>query len=198
MVNENVPQREIERQTGLSRPYIRKVAREVGYQFPRNGFEVIGNMCMCVNCGAFFRRPTSKIERAKQQFCDVVCKQAFFAGPNHPSWSTGVTARSFSTWVVNQSGYKKWKEAVLERDGYACVISGRKNELHAHHIVMKALDPSMAFNIDNGITLNEQIHIEIHKLIREGVGFEEAIQKLKDKHKEEREKSNSDFNNKEE
>lgn len=29
-------QREIERMTGLSRPYIRKLARNIGHQFPRN------------------------------------------------------------------------------------------------------------------------------------------------------------------
>jgi hypothetical protein len=103
-------QREIERETGLSRPYIRKLARDIGHQFARNGIEILGKVCMCTNCGTLFRRPQSKIDRAKQQFCDNLCKLAFMKGPNHPAWKTGKTASSFSSWVKNQADYyQKWQ-----------------------------------------------------------------------------------------
>ncbi len=179
-----IGQREIERITGLSRPYLRKLAKQIGHQFPRNGVEVVGKLCMCVNCGAFFRRPLSKVERAKNNFCDDYCKLVFMKGANHPSWKQGKASSSFSKWVKNQAGYETWRQAVLERDGHACVISGRTDDLHVHHVMPKAegISPEKAFDVSNGMTLNREVHEEVHSLIREGNDFEDAIVKLKEKY----------------
>lgn len=184
MMMHGEPQREICRITGLSRPYLRKLAKTVGYQFPRNGIEVVGNLCMCTNCGSFYRRPQSKMNRAKHSFCCEICRIAWQKGSNHPAWKTGDSSRTFSDWVRNQSGYTKWRDTVLERDGHRCVVSGRTDKLHAHHILPKAegMNPERAFDVSNGITLCEDVHIEIHELIRSGVDFDEALLTLKNKY----------------
>jgi hypothetical protein len=177
-------QREIERETGVSRQYIRRLARNLGHQFPRNGIEIVGKICMCANCGAFFKKPPSKIKRAKNQFCDIYCKEAFFKGINHPNWKHGKNVETFSTWIKNQASYDTWRQSVLERDGNQCVISGRTDNLQAHHIFQKAenFSPEKSLDPSNGITLNFEVHVEIHDLIRKGVGFEEAIEVLKKKY----------------
>lgn len=174
-------QRDIERETGLSRPYLRKLARSIGHQFPRNGIEVVGKLCMCTNCGTMFRRPPSKVERAKHQFCDELCKVAYMKGANHPMWKTGKTAATFSTWIKNQAGYQKWRDAVLERDGYMCAISSRTDNLDVHHIIPKqeGISPERALDVSNGITMNREVHERVHELIRQGHEFEEAITILK-------------------
>lgn len=57
------------------------------------------------------------------------------------------------------SSYKlrKWRVAVLKRDGYRCQLCNDKpsqtSRLSAHHIEPKALVPSLAYDINNGITL---------------------------------------------
>jgi hypothetical protein len=137
MTVDNLPQREIERKTGLSRPFLRKLSRQVSYQFPRNGVELVGKLCMCANCGTMFNRAASKVERAKNQFCDTECKLAFMKGPNHPAWKTGASAKSFSSFIKNLAGYEKFRQAVIERDGGKCVISGRTDNLDVHHIEFK-------------------------------------------------------------
>ena len=174
-------QRDIEHETGLSRPYIRKLAAQIGHQFPRNGIEVKGQLCMCSNCGWFFRKPASRVKRAKHQFCEDICRQAWMKGANHPAWKTGITANTFSSWVKNQAEYRQWAENVLERDNHTCVISGRTDNLEAHHILMKAESesPDKVFDIDNGITLNKEVHQRMHELIREGKGVEESMEQLK-------------------
>lgn len=186
MLENQLSQYEIQRTTGLSRPFLRKLARQIGYQFPRNGIEIIGQVCMCSNCGSMFRRPPSKATKGKRQFCDDLCRIAFHKGANHPSWKVGKTATSFSNWVKNQSQYREWREKVLERDGYKCVISGRTDDLHIHHLEPKAenISPEKAFLVDNGITLNREVHEEVHKLIREGFGFYEAINELRNKYEQ--------------
>ena len=182
---DGISQRQIARITGLSRPFIRILAKSIGKKFQRNGIDIQGELCMCSNCGSFFRRPHSKVVRSKNQFCDAICKNAFVQGPNHPNWKNGVSASSFSSWVKNQSGYDTWRRDVLERDGYRCCISGKENDLDVHHIMPKAeeFNPEKAFDVSNGMVLNREIHQRIHELIREGFGFDGAIDKLKAEYK---------------
>jgi 5-methylcytosine-specific restriction endonuclease McrA len=180
-------QRDIEMETGLSRPYLRKLAKEVGHQFPRNGIEVKGTLCMCSNCSALFRKPPSRVKRAKHQFCDEVCRESWMKGANHGAWDHGKSASTWSSWVKNQKAYKDWQEAVLKRDNYTCQISGRTDNLQAHHIFMKAesMNPEKAFDVDNGITMNFEVHQRIHQLIREGWGFEESLKMIKKEYSQE-------------
>jgi hypothetical protein len=128
-------QREIEKKTGLSRPFIRKLAKQIGHQFPRNGKEIVGTLCMCGNCGAFFRRPNSKVIYSKNQFCDELCKHAYQKGPSHPAWKDGRASSTFSAWAKNQSAYDDFRKAVLEKYGNKCAISGRTDNIEVHHII---------------------------------------------------------------
>jgi hypothetical protein len=101
------------------------LAKQVGHQFPRNGIELKGQLCMCINCSCLFRKPLSRVQRAKRQFCDEECRIDYLKGINHPSWKGGESFRTFSQWVKNQAAFKDWREAVLKRDNYTCQISGR-------------------------------------------------------------------------
>lgn len=159
------------RLTNISRPYIRKLARSVGFQFPRAGIEQRGILCACVHCGILYFRSASKVDRAEQNFCSVPCKNWFQRGVNHPSWKDGDRIRSFSSWVTQQADYKKWREAVLERCGRKCVISGRDYNLEAHHVLAKAESMNMedVFKVDNGISLNDEVHQRLHQLVSQKV-----------------------------
>lgn len=175
-------QREVERMTNLSRPFIRKIAQKINRQFDRNGIEIKGVLCMCYNCGTLFRKAPSKIKRAKNQFCDEYCKLSYMKGPNHPGWKTGKSANTFSSWVKNQAGYQQFREEALNRAGYKCEVSGDTEELDVHHISPKALDQESAFDPNNAIVLSKKAHRRIHEIIREGKGFEEAVAKLKEEY----------------
>lgn len=177
-------QRDIERETGLCRPFIRKLSREIGHQFERNGIEKKGQRCMCTNCELLFYKPQSRIDRAERQFCSEDCRKAYVKGSNHPMWRTGVTANSFSSWIKNQACYEDFRQKVLIRDGHKCIVSGKTDHLHVHHILHKAeaFSPEKALDPDNAITLNDEVHREIHKLTREGNSFDESIIILKAKY----------------
>lgn len=187
LIRSGVAQRDIERDYGASRTFLRKLAKKIGYQFPRNGIENVGQVCMCASCGRLFRRPRSKVERAKYNLCSDVCRVDYMRADKAGAWKDGSSVRSFSSWIVNQQGYEDWRKAVLERYNYKCAISGRDYDLHCHHIEFKGKEENYgkALDVDNGIILNEEIHKEIHKLAREGLTFEEACEKLKKKYSKE-------------
>lgn len=187
LIQQNVPQREIARQTGLSRPYLKKLASSIGHKFPRNGYEIVGDMCMCANCGAFLRRPPSKISRCEKQYCDVVCKNMHMRGEENPQWKGGTKSKTFSEWLMNQADYKDWRKQVLERDNYTCQITGLtkdETQLDVHHILPKAEFQDMALEPNNGITLSKEAHDLIHKLIREGHDYQDAVEVAKERIKE--------------
>jgi uncharacterized phage protein (TIGR02220 family) len=63
--------------------------------------------------------------------------------------------------------YEKWKNAVYERDGYACRECGSDQDIHAHHIKSFIDYPELRFDVDNGITLCRECHMKIHNSITE-------------------------------
>ena len=57
---------------------------------------------------------------------------------------------------------------MFERDTWTCVLCGRMRrpgdrvELQAHHIVPVSSDPSLAFDLENGMTLCVECHRDHH------------------------------------
>lgn len=55
-----------------------------------------------------------------------------------------------------------WKGAVKLRDGFSCKKCGCEDELQVHHIIPVNKDPSLAWDINNGITLCKRCHSKFH------------------------------------
>lgn len=63
--------------------------------------------------------------------------------------------------------YKQWRSDVFSRDNFTCQICGKRGgKLNAHHILRYSRDVIHRTAIENGITLCEQCHRELHH--REG------------------------------
>lgn len=61
------------------------------------------------------------------------------------------------------SKYKKWKKDVLERDLFTCQKCGHIGNLVVHHIKSFADNMELRFDVNNGITLCQNCHKEVHK-----------------------------------
>lgn len=60
--------------------------------------------------------------------------------------------------------YADWRIGVFERDNYACQKCGKLGgTLNAHHIKKYSEFPELRYVLDNGITLCESCHRNIHK-----------------------------------
>lgn len=62
--------------------------------------------------------------------------------------------------------YRKWRENVLIRDDYTCKHCGTKIELEVHHIKKFSEFEDERYEINNGVTLCKQCHMELHRLER--------------------------------
>ncbi len=60
--------------------------------------------------------------------------------------------------------YKRWRNAVFERDSYTCQSCGESGvHLNAHHKKSWKSYPAYRFDVSNGVTLCERCHKEYHK-----------------------------------
>lgn len=60
--------------------------------------------------------------------------------------------------------YNEWRKAVYERDHYTCQICGKVGgRLNAHHIKSFAKNPDLRFDVDNGVTLCDKCHKDVHR-----------------------------------
>lgn len=53
----------------------------------------------------------------------------------------------------------EWRKSVYERDNWTCQKCGKRGgKLNAHHIIAVSADPSLVYDISNGITLCQKCH----------------------------------------
>ena len=90
-------------------------------------------------------------------------------GPKSRNWKGG---KSYDYKIARDSSkWKTWRELVFERDNYTCQECGDNSfkgrgksiKLNAHHIKKYLLYPELRYNINNGITLCEKCHKELHR-----------------------------------
>lgn len=64
----------------------------------------------------------------------------------------------------NCAEYHEWRRNVFERDAFTCQICGQVGgKLNAHHIAPYAENVGLRYDVDNGITLCEKCHKEVHR-----------------------------------
>jgi len=81
---------------------------------------------------------------------------------NHYNWKGGVTPVHE---IERRSGsYAAWRVNIFERDRYTCQSCGvRGTVLHAHHIKSFSKHPSLRMDLENGITLCKECHLNAHR-----------------------------------
>ena len=117
----------------------------------------------------------SDAARAKQK---TIKPMQGIVGPAHPGWRGGTIPlrRELTEWSV----YKKWKQNVLERDGFICQeCFSSSGVMHAHHIkpvkvilkdnniktAKEAINCADLWDVTNGQTLCSVCHPKVEKRI---------------------------------
>jgi len=79
---------------------------------------------ICVWCGKTFEVPPS---HQWIKCCSRECRYASYSGPGNPQWK--------NRRVYRGRGFKKIRQAILERDQFRCTGCGSAKQLVVHHIV---------------------------------------------------------------
>lgn len=88
-------------------------------------------------------------------------RMASLTGSKNYKWDSTRTDEDRDSFH-RSTGHRKWREAVLERDGNECVRCDSAEDLHAHHIYPYSEYPEMREDVDNGVTLCKICHDEFH------------------------------------
>lgn len=137
-------------------------SRECLYNFHRT-------VIKCDYCGQEFSNINSKIKLSEKHFCCVECQRKYQSilehNPNYNSKKTQEERKNGRSGV----GIPQWRKEVYERDNYTCKITGdnKGGNLVAHHLYSYADYPELRTDVNNGVTITE----EIHKLFHNTYGY---------------------------
>ena len=109
----------------------------------------------CPVCGCRFNAKASE-----DKYCSWECYNSdrhMPSGEDHWNWQGGKED------TRDSSKSKQWRLAVYKKDDYKCQKCGCTEKLNAHHIYAWAHYEELRYDINNGITLCEDCHKNIHK-----------------------------------
>ena len=118
---------------------------------------------VCIVCGKkFIVAVYNRYIKHCSHECGSITQRKKISGSNCYMWKGGITPEL--THIRESLGYKNWRKSVFERDDYTCQFCGRKDKgLNAHHIKRFVDYPTLRLDVDNGLTLCEECHINIHR-----------------------------------
>lgn len=96
------------------------------------------------------------------------------SGANGTGWKGGITEANR---IFRRSlGYREWRRKCMERDWFRCKISGYKGkDIVVHHIENFADKQELRFDVNNGITLRHDVHVEFHNKYGRGKNTREQL-----------------------
>jgi hypothetical protein len=86
--------------------------------------------------------------------------ESYVSGERHLWWKGGVTVKQKGLRASRE--YRHWRKAVLERDGYKCVMCGDTSKLEVDHIIAFVIvqhDKDRLYDVANGRTLCKPCHV---------------------------------------
>lgn len=109
--------------------------------------------------------PVSQETREKMRLLRIGKSNLSVKGERHPRWIKDRSKLKHPRlWHTAESD--AWYKSVFSRDCFTCQVCGdnKGGNLNAHHKFPWKDFPQLRFDINNGITLCEKCHIEIHRL----------------------------------
>ncbi len=104
-----------------------------------------------------FKEETSEDKKER-----IIMTSCSLRGINREDFKGFVTP--MNTKIRQSKKSKEWKQKCLKRDNFSCRVSGSKENLQVHHLESFASNPDLRFDVDNGITLNKEIHSQFHSM----------------------------------
>lgn len=105
-------------------------------------------VCRC-SCGAIKSMRGASLRNGSIKTC--ANRKIHWVGENATNWKGGVTPINVA--IRNSGIYDEWRNAILEKDGYKCVVCGTSKKLEVHHIYPFSSYIDDRFKTCSGISL---------------------------------------------
>lgn len=137
---------------------------------------------ICDECGKVTYKIKYLVDRSKHLFCSIEChgkwKSKNMTGENSPTWNPDLTDEERER-GRKYPEYYNFLTNRMRKDNYTCNVCGKHskwgNGLNVHHLNSYNWDRSNRTNIENGITLCKECHVEFHKLYGYGNNTKEQF-----------------------
>jgi hypothetical protein len=127
------------------------------------------------NNGHIYKKEIYRILKGK-----LSCKTCVLierGGDNSPWYIDGRSKNGKNGRVKDNSKIQQWKRKVVKKFGYQCDICGEfPKEINAHHLNSYDWDVKNRFNVDNGIPLCPDHHIDFHNKYGRGGNTKEQYE----------------------
>lgn len=125
----------------------------------KNNQQILSYVCSCGNISATRLASFQKGHRCKQ------CGIQKISGSNSSSYNPSLTEEERNLRVNDRQG-RRWAVAVKERDNFKCRVTSCNISVNlvAHHLDGYDKYEEKRYEINNGITLCRDCHIEFHRL----------------------------------
>ena len=118
------------------------------------------NYC-CIECGDLITYHSAFYGSGRCLKCEHKSRINRYSGKNNPNYIDGRTPENRK--IRNSKEYEEWRNKVFKRNNYTCQECNQIGyKLHAHHIKSFSKFPKLRFKLENGKTLCEECHSEIH------------------------------------
>lgn len=158
------------------------VIKEIGTK-DYGGSSKVKWLCKC-DCGNHTELFTSTLTTGNTKSCGCLSKEMI--GEKSPAYKPHLTEedRRKGRYAIGGFYADKWRRQVFEKDNYTCEACGQHGgTLNAHHLDGWSWCKDKRFDIDNGITLCKECHIDFHKMYGKTHNtkeqFEEYLNKIK-------------------
>ena len=170
---------------------VRKDIEECRYIFENQGFVLLENeyvncktkMKYICNCGEIRYTTLDTVMHNKINSCNL-CKGEKLSGKLHHNWNGGITDENVR--LRNSKRGRKWRRDVFLRDNFTCQkCQCQGKELNAHHIKNFSTNEELRYELNNGITLCRDCHIDspdsFHRIYGTKENTKEQLEEFLDK-----------------
>lgn len=109
-------------------------------------------LCKC-SCGNIISVTANSLKMGQK-----TCSNNFVhrSGELNPVWKGGVSPENER--IRKTRMYKKYRQAVLEKDNHKCIICGSTEDLQVHHIYPFSIYPDDRMRVETGVTVCAKHH----------------------------------------
>lgn len=171
---------DISRKVGLSATLVKQILVKNNIIIRKN-IRTLGQKASKETIEKLKKRPKYIRTETHKKKMSLIIKGLNRFGSNNPNWKN-IQIQNYIR-ERKSKRYNEWRNKVFKRDSYTCQITNikSKGDIEVHHIENFSSNIDKRYDINNGITLQKDIHKQFHLIYGYKNNTYEQLIEFKDK-----------------